>query len=239
MEDKYLEPTPIIDSDHDIVIDYAIKAIGPSKKPVEQAVKIYYAVRDDIWYDPYYPFYLPKHYRASNVLKSGRGYCVSKAALLCALGRALKIPSRLNFFDVQNHLATKQLIEFYGSDLFIFHGLTEFYLNGKWVKATPAFNARLCKIHAVDPLEFNGREDSIFQLFNLDNQLYMEYIAERGTYTDVPVDEIVAAWELEYGKDRVQSWIKMFEQSGENSLRDFAKEEVWKGQHKKLNKKAE
>jgi transglutaminase-like putative cysteine protease len=235
MKDKYLAPTPIIDSDHAMIIDYAAKTIGLSKDPVEQAVKLYYAVRDSIWYDPYYPFYLPEHYQASNVLKSGRGYCVSKASLLCALGRALKIPTRLSFFDVQNHLATKQLLDFYGSDLFVFHGITEFYLNGKWIKATPAFNARLCKIHAVSPLEFNGREDSVFQPFNLDNQLFMEYVAERGAYSDVPVNKIVAAWEQEYGKDRVKSWIKKFEQSGGNSLRDFAKEEVWKGRHKKLS----
>ena len=122
---KYLTPTAIIDSDHRAIIAYAREVIRGSKDPVEQAISIYYAVRDGIWYSPYYPFYLPEHYRASNVLKSGRGYCVCKASLLCALGRACGIPSRIGFADVRNHLATKQLIEFLGTDLFVYHGFVE------------------------------------------------------------------------------------------------------------------
>ena len=131
MNNKYLTPTSIINSDHKTIIDYAMVTIDGSKDPIERAVKLYYKVRDGIWYTPYYPFYLPEHYRASNVLKSGKGYCVCKASLLCALGRACKIPSRIGFADVRNHLATKQLIEFLGSDLFVYHGFVEFYLDGE------------------------------------------------------------------------------------------------------------
>jgi len=231
----YLAPTSVIDSDHKRVIDYAMDAIGESKDPVERAIKIYYAVRDGIWYDPYSPFFLPKHYRASNILEKGRGFCIPKASLLCALGRALGIPSRLAFFDVRNHLATRQLVEFFGSDLFVYHGVTEFFLEGKWVKATPTFNAKLCKIHNVVPLEFNGREDSIFQSYNIENREFMEYVADHGNYADVPIDTILGAWEDAYGKDRVNSWIRMFEKSGGESIRDFAREEVWKGRRKDDN----
>ena len=163
IDKKYLAPTPIIDCDHPGIVEYANATVnGAGREPVAMAVKLYYAVRDDIWYDPYYPFYLPEHYRASNVLKSGRGFCVSKAALLCALGRAVGIPSRVGFGTVRNHLATPKLIDYVGSDVFVYHGFTEFLLEGKWVKATPTFNAELCKKHQVAPLEFNGREDSIF-----------------------------------------------------------------------------
>jgi len=147
MDKKYLDPTAIIDCDHKTIIEYANDTVGHAgKDPVEKAVKLYYSVRDDIWYDPYYPFYLPEHYRASNILKSGRGFCISKVSLLCALGRACSIPSRVGFATVRNHLATPKLIEFLGSDLFVYHGFTEFYLAEKWVKATPAFNVELCKI---------------------------------------------------------------------------------------------
>ena len=229
MNNEYLAPTNIIDSNQSTIIAYAMDTIGASKDPVKQAVKLYYAVRDGIWYDPYYPFYLPEHYRASNVLKSGRGYCVCKASLLCALGRACDIPSRLAFADVRNHLATTQLIEFLGSDLFVYHGYTEFYLEGKWVKATPAFNKELCKRHKVAPLEFNGRDDSVFHPYNLEKKQFMEYVADHGTYADVPVDTIVAAWEEAYGIDRVGSWIAQFENAGGKSLSNFDREKVWKG----------
>ena len=229
IDEKYLSPTAIIDSDHRQIIEHARDTVGEGcEDPVEMAVKLYYAVRDGIWYDPYYPFYLPEHYRASNVLKSGRGYCVCKASLLCALGRACGIPSRAGFATVVNHLATKQLIERMGSNLFVYHGFTEFYLGGRWVKATPAFNAELCKKHSVIPLEFNGREDSVFHAYNLEEKQFMEYTEDLGTYADIPVDTIVAAWERAYGKERVSKWIHYLEKSGGKSGRDFDQEEVIK-----------
>jgi transglutaminase-like putative cysteine protease len=223
----YLKPTAIIDSDHETIADYAKRTVEDAgSDPVSMAVKLYYAVRDVIWYDPYLPFYKPEHFRASNVLKKGRAFCVGKATLLCALGRACGIPSRVGFADVRNHLATRQLLEFLGSDLFVYHGFTEFYLNGRWCKATPAFNIQLCKRHNVVPLEFDGRRDSIFQPFNADNKLFMEYVADHGAYADIPVDEIVAAWEKEYGLERIRRWIKEYETKGDASGRDFDEEEV-------------
>jgi transglutaminase-like putative cysteine protease len=222
----YLAPTSIIDSDHMSIQDHAAGNTGGSTEPVEIAVKLYLAVRDGIVYDPYTPFYLPEHYRASDVLKRGRSFCIPKASLLCALGRACGIPSRVGFADVRNHLATKQLIEFLGRDLFVYHGFTEFWLEGKWVKATPAFNSDLCRRHCVPPLEFNGREDSIFQPYNLQRQRFMEYVAFHGVYADIPVDRIVTEWEKTYGVNRVRSWIKRFEEAAGRSLADFGREEV-------------
>lgn len=226
IDQKYLDPTLIIDSDHPSIINYATETIGETTDTIQRAIKLYYAVRDGIWYDPYYPFYLPEHYRASNVLKSGRGYCVCKASLLCALGRACGIPSRVGFADVRNHLATRQLIEFLGSDLFVYHGFVEFYLDGKWIKATPAFNRELCERHSVAPLEFNGLEDSIFHPYNLEKKQFMEYVADHGIYADIPVDIIVGAWKEAYGNARVDSWIEGFEKRGGSSGRDFYGEEA-------------
>jgi len=222
----YLTPTSIIDSDHGSIRDYSSEVIGKSEDPIDRSVKLYLAVRDGIRYDPYTPFYLPEHYRASLVLKRGRGFCVPKASLLCALGRASGIPSRVGFATVRNHLATRQLIDFLGSDLFVCHGFVEFHLEGKWVKATPAFNRELCRRHQVPPLEFNGREDSIFQAYNLSNQKFMEYVAFDRIVADIPVDHIVEAWREVYGEKRVNAWIRWFEETGKQSLRDFEREEI-------------
>ena len=223
----YLEPTEIIDSTHPRIRDFAMEVVGTISDPVERAVKLYLAVRDGIRYDPYSPFHLPEHYRASVVLKRGRSFCVPKVSLLCALGRACSIPSRVGFATVKNHLATKELIDFLGSNVFVYHGFVEFHLEGKWVKATPAFNRELCERHKVKPLEFNGREDSLFHPFNRENRKYMEYIEYYGTFADIPVDRIVAAWHEAYGKERVDGWIKMFAQKEESQLRDFDHEDVW------------
>ena len=225
-KESYLTATSIIDSDHKNVRDYAMKTIGRTTDLVDVATKLYLAVRDGIRYDPYSPFYLPEHYRASYVLKRGRSFCVPKVSLLCALSRACGIPSRVGLADVRNHLTTRQLIDFMGSDLFVCHGFAELYLEGKWVKATPAFNKELCEKHHVPPLEFNGREDSLFQPYNLQNQRFMQYVAFRGVYADIPVDHIVEAWKEAYGADRVNSWIKAFEEAEGRSLSDFESEEV-------------
>jgi len=223
----YLAPTEIIDSNHPKIRDYAMEVIGTSSDPVERAVKLYLAVRDGIRYDPYTPFHLPEHYRASSVLEWGRAFCVPKVSLLCALGRACHIPSRVGFATVKNHLATKQLIDFLGSNVFVYHGFVEFHLEGKWVKATPAFNRELCEKHQVKPLEFNGREDSLFHPYNQENRKYMEYVEYLGTFADIPVDKIVAAWEKAYGKERVDGWIKMFARDEETHFGNFENEDVW------------
>jgi len=225
----YLKPTAIIDSDTPRITAFAEKhSRKAGGDPVEQAVAIYLALRDQIWYDPYTPFYLPEHYRASNVLKKGRGYCVCKAALLCAAGRALGIPTRIGFATVKNHLATRELIAYLGSDLFVYHGYTEFFLEGKWVKATPAFNIELCHKHKVEPLVFNGREDSVFHAYNQDNDQFMEYVDNHGVYADVPLDTILSAWKNTYGEDRVQHWIDAFEKTDGVADRDFYDEQVVK-----------
>ena len=177
MAPEYLQPTAILDSGHPEVRRYALAAVGDARDDAAvAAVRLFYAVRDDIWYDPYVAFYRAEHYRASSVLKSRRGFCISKAGLLCALGRACGIPSRLGFADVRNHLATRELIARMGGDLFVYHGFTEFYLGGRWIKATPTFNKELCRKHRVAPLEFDGRTDAVFQPFNLEAAQYMTYV---------------------------------------------------------------
>ena len=225
---QYLGPTTIIDSEHPNVRAFAKKVAGEGDDPGKQSVKLYLAVRDGIRYDPYSPFYLPEHYRASYVLERGKSFCIPKASLLCALGRACSIPSRIGFAVVKNHLATKQLLDYMGSNIFVYHGFVEFYLQGKWVKATPAFNRELCEKHQVLPLEFNGHDDSLFHAYNSANQKYMEYLEYQGTYADVPVSEILKGWEESYGKERVDKWRNMHRKSSDSNLPNFETEEVLK-----------
>ena len=56
----------------------------------------------------------------------------------------------------------------------------------------------------------------------------MEYVAFHDTYTDIPVQEIVTAWEATYGRQRVQGWIKDFEEHGRLMGRNFDREEIIK-----------
>jgi len=207
----WLRPTDIIDADHPDILAFVARHAAGAADERERAVRLYRAVRDGIRYDPYTPFHLPEHYRSSRVLRAGRGFCIPKASLLCAAARAAGIPARPGFAHVRNHLATRQLLEYLGSDLFAWHAFAELHLGGKWVKATPAFNRELCERHGVPPLEFDGLEDSIFQPFNGEGRRYMEYVAFLGSFDDIPVAEIVAGFRAAYGEERVRGWIESHE----------------------------
>lgn len=197
MADPTLTPTRIVDSDHLTVIEYAQRhAVGNSD--VERAVALFYAVRDDFRYDPYRITLTPDGMKASTVLSNGYGWCVPKATLLAAACRASGIPARLGFADVRNHLSTERMREVMGTDVFYWHGFTEIRLEGAWVKATPAFNIELCDKFGLLPLEFNGREDSIYHRFDRQGHEHMEYVAQRGTFDDVPLDLLIADFRTLY-----------------------------------------
>ena len=180
----------IVDSDHPAVIAFANQAQGGDDREV--AVALFYAVRDGVRYDPYRLDLTPEGMRASAVLEKGYGWCVTKATLLAAACRARGLPARLGFAAVRNPLSTERMRQAMGTDVFIWHGYTEIHLGGRWVKATPAFNIELCDKFGLLPLEFDGREDSIYHPFDKAGHRHMEYIAERGTYDDVPLDQMIA-----------------------------------------------
>jgi transglutaminase-like putative cysteine protease len=188
--DPCLRPTRYLDADHPDIRAFAAHAAAGATAPTETAVKLYYAVRDGLRYDPYSVELSPEAMIASNILARRRGFCVAKAAVLAAAARAVGIPSRLGFADVRNHLATPRLREMMGTDVFYYHGYTELRLDERWVKATPAFNVELCQRFGVAALEFDGRNDSIFHPYDHSGRRHMEYVKDRGTRDDVPVEEL-------------------------------------------------
>lgn len=194
---EYLAPGRFIDSDHPAVVEFSAKhAVGGSER--ERAISLYYAVRDGIRYNPFLDFAKEETFRASRCIAAGEGFCIGKAALLAACARAAGIRARVGFADVKNHLTTPALRERMGTDLFVYHGYAELLLEGKWVKATPAFNVELCRRFRVKPLEFDGREDSIFHPFDEEDRRHMEYLRDRGSHADVPVELIMQTFREVY-----------------------------------------
>lgn len=190
--EEYIKPTYYIDSDHPEVIEFAEKKSASGETDNEKAVLLYYAVRDGIRYNPYSIEPSNESMKASSVLNKGHGYCVAKAVLLAACARAENIAARIGLADVKNHLATKRLTKLMGTDVYIYHGYTELFLNNKWVKATPAFNLELCDNFNVKPLEFDGTKDSIFHAFDKSGNRHMEYVKEHGNFADLPWDRILS-----------------------------------------------
>jgi transglutaminase-like putative cysteine protease len=196
--DRWLQPTRCLDIHHAAIRAVVDETTAGLTDPVEKAVRLYYRVRDGLRYDPYTIELTPEGLKASVVLANGRGYCVAKAGVLVALARAAGIPARPGFADVRNHLATPRLLEMMGTDVFYFHGYAELYLDGRWVKSTPAFNIELCEKFGVRSLEFDGRTDSLFQPFDTTGRQHMEYLQDRGWRDDIPVEEIREAMVRHY-----------------------------------------
>jgi len=213
--DATLRATPAIDSDHPAVRAFAAEhARGTTDR--ERAVALVTAVRDGFRYDPYRIDLSLAGMRASTVLTNGYGWCVPKATLLVAACRALGIPARLGFADVRNHLSTERLRQTMKTDLFVWHGYADLWIDGAWRKATPAFNLDLCKRFGLRPLEFDGIHDSIYHPFDLAGHRHMEYVLQRGTFDDVPLDQIVATFREVYG-----AWLPEGAVTSALHLRDF------------------
>ncbi len=197
MIDRTLQPATMVDSDHATVIEFAQRnARGSDER--ERAVALYYAVRDGLRYDPYRVDLSVHGMKASTALVNGYGWCVPKAALLAAACRAAGIAARVGYADVRNHLTTERLRENMGSDLFAWHGYTDIRLDGRWLKATPAFNIELCERFGLLPLEFDGRADSIYHPFDRTGNRHMEYVAMHGAFDDVPLQQIIDAFHVHY-----------------------------------------
>lgn len=189
--DVYLQPTWYIDSEHPAVVEFARRVVGERTDPRETAVTLFYAVRDEIRYSAYGIRMERASFRASHVLDCGFGWCVNKSALLAAVARAAGIPCRLGYANVRNHLATEKLLSWLGTDVFYYHGYNELFLDGRWVKATVAFNRQLCEKARLAPLDFDGVQDSLYHPYDLQGQRHMEYLHDYGTFADVPYDAIL------------------------------------------------
>ena len=213
----YLVPSPTMDFEYPAVRAF-LETLEIGSDPRKNAVQLYYAVRDRIRYDPYTINLSVEGLKASTTVTAGRAWCISKAILLSALCRSVGIPARLGFADVRNHLSTERMRQLMKTDVFLWHGYSSILLEGRWIKATPAFNFELCQRFGLKSLEFNGSGDSLYHSFDLNGKRHMEYPAMHGEYEDVPIAEIDESFHMEY--NMTSSWnLADFDQEVKNETR--------------------
>ncbi|MBW2037857.1 MAG: transglutaminase domain-containing protein [Deltaproteobacteria bacterium] len=188
--EQYLKPTYFIDCDSEPVIQKARQLIAGTGDPIERSKILFYFVRDSIKYNVYGPKDLPEYFRASATLARGDGYCVQKAVLLVALARAAGVPARLGFAMIRNNIMPPKLFEIMKTNIFPWHGYAQLCLNSTWIKATPTFDKEMCDENRIIPVEFDGSKDARFHTHNIDGELHIEYLKDRGPFDDVPLEQI-------------------------------------------------
>ena len=193
-----LAPSFFIDSEEPSVVAFAAEATAGCTSEKERSIALFEAVRDGFRYDPYGLARNEADYKASAILAGSQSWCIPKSILLTAAARSLGIPARLGFADVENHLQSEKLQASMGTSLFAWHGYSVLYVDGKWLKASSAFNRSMCERFGTKVLTFDGENDAVMHPFDESGNRHMEYVNDRGVYEDLPLDAIFATFDELY-----------------------------------------
>ncbi|MDG1333959.1 MAG: transglutaminase-like domain-containing protein [Crocinitomicaceae bacterium] len=188
---NYLNASYFFDFENDLVQNLVAEFDNESLSDKDKAIALYTKVRDDWKYDPYSISLSKETYKASDIANKRMGNCVEKSIILIACLRAVGIPSRLHLGKVKNHIAVERLTEKFGSNELTPHGMVNVFLDNKWLKISPAFNASLCELLNVQPVDFDGETDSFLQQFDSKGSKFMEYTDDYGHFEDVPVEFMI------------------------------------------------
>jgi hypothetical protein len=142
--------------------------------PLERLKAAYIAVRDGISCNPYRIPLQREYYCASRICRMKRACCIPKSLLFAACARAPGFRSWIGLADVVNHLSSQRFIEYPGTNVFACHGYAVVEVNGRRLKATPVFDAKLCAKFGVAPLDFDGENDALFQQYHGKGNRFME-----------------------------------------------------------------
>ncbi len=182
-----IKSTYFFDYNTSIIQELIKEFKNPELSEKEKAIGLYLKIRDGWRYDPYDIIFREDALKASNIAQKDHGHCIDKSILYIAGLRGLGIPAKLHLAKVKNHIAVERLTEKFGTNELTPHGMVDVFLDDKWVKATPAFNKELCRLTGVEPLEFDGNNDSIFQAYSTNGEEFMEYLEDYGSFEDVPL----------------------------------------------------
>lgn len=204
-KDNNLKSTFTIDSNHESIHETARRITAGCTADTEKAVRLFYFVRDSIQYSFYMVSVFEEDFIASRILNWGKGYCVQKAVLLAALGRAAGIPSRLVFASIKNHRVPPHIAEQIGNT-FPRHGYNQFLLNGRWVSAAAPFDKALCEKNGLPCVEFDGQRDAVLPEEDLQGNPYIEYFEKFPPQADLPFEWIIEKIRKRLGPNK-RPWI--------------------------------
>ncbi len=198
--EQFLKATDYLDANHPEVMAKARELIKDCKTEKEKLQRIYYFVRE-------FPYDLQNSlrylaqgkFRASDVLREGKAFCMGKASSFVALCRAAGIPARVGFQQLDcpdKPFFSQEMREMWGARKLPWHSLGEAYLDGKWLKLDATIDSEFAKATGrAYTQEFDGRHD----IPTVEGPI----LKELGSYADYPPE--VAQWYADMAREVVEA----------------------------------
>ncbi|MBL8918026.1 MAG: transglutaminase family protein [Myxococcaceae bacterium] len=199
-----LAPTRFIESTHPEVLE-RVEALQLRRlSETERAVALFRHVRDDVQYE-FMAKLTPEEYLASHVLRTGRGFCVQKGVLLCALSRAAGVPCALVLSDLRDESLSPRVVKAMGTDTMFHHGLNAFFLEGRWLKADASLSPDVTTRKQYRPVEFDGTADALHSATTLTGAPHATYVRFHGLYAELPFEQMIDAFARGYQRADVEA----------------------------------
>jgi transglutaminase-like putative cysteine protease len=150
---RFLAADELVQADHPEIVAAAKRAIGDADDPREKAVRIFDWIRDGIEYC------IEADRPSLEVLREGRGVCVTKALLHVALLRAAGVPARLGHVD---YLADALRAMFPGAyvdkqpEVYPLHTFAEVLLDGEWLTCDATVDSGFARDFGFKANTFDG-----------------------------------------------------------------------------------
>jgi transglutaminase-like putative cysteine protease len=189
----FLAPSRFVESTHAAIVEHVAFLDLEALAPRARAARLFEHVRSDVRYD-FLAKFGEDDYLASNVLASGRGFCVQKAVLLAALGRAAGIPTAIVLCDMRDHALPERIAQALRTDVMHHHGLNAFHLDGRWVSVDASLDPKFLDRKRLARVAFDGTADALLPKATLDGARAAEYLVFHGRYADLPFAETTQAF---------------------------------------------
>ena len=197
-QDKYLQATKLINSNHFEIVQKTNELTSASDIPEEKARALFYFVRDQIRY-VFHADSDEKFYDAASILEKGRGFCTQKSILFCALARACEIPAGIHFYDIDDYTLPPNFVSLLRTRRLYRHGIVSLYLNGKWNNYDATLDIELVNRNNLIPVEFSPEHDCLMNEKTKSGEQHIEYVKDYGLCADVSFEEIKSWFKQYYG----------------------------------------
>ena len=205
-----LQSTELIDADHPAIREILDRLPLDGASPADRAAAVFAWVRDSVQYE-FMAKFTREEYVASHVLSVGRGFCVQKSMLACALGRAAGVPTALVLSDMRDHTLPARMARALGTDVMYQHGLNAYHLDGRWLLADGVFSPELVARRAYRPVTFDGTGHALLSPTTLSGRPHIEYTALHGIHADLPFDAMMDEFRRGYASVDIPALLELWE----------------------------